>query len=558
MTLKLSFFAIFIYLNLFFCLDSYAQDELQDKQLVIEKNRVLQLPKATQLQNRMQKIETPPSNTEQNYNLEKKQAVLPNLKIQVSPFLLQKSEIITKKTYNNFLNIGFGNYTTLFGEAFLQLPKNEKYNLSFSTKHLSSATGSVLDEKSGNNRTHIALQGSYKITENSETFGQLSYNQVGVHYYGANTLILKGLDIEKIKQIYRNFDIVAGYRKMNNNVNQNIGTNITYQAQLNYYNFWTKTEVSENALNLTGNTKIKLTEDANLNIELNANFANRNDNNKSISRNLLIISPNYHLHIDKLQFTVGANLVYDNDSIQNKNNFKLYPNLGITYKISQKTKIYSTFTGTTQKTSLRDFIHQNPFLGNQIALTHTNQQWEIAAGIEGNISQVIGYQLKGSYATYKNLYFYNNSLADSTKFAVLYDTEGTKLFSAMAEIYAQLNNFKAGFKSELFAYNTETVAKAWHRPNFVNTLTISYLYKEKLNISSEFFNQNGLKGYNFTSHREYNLATIFDVNLQASYLFGNNMSVFLKLNNIFSQQYQQYLYYDTQRFNALIGAMWKF
>jgi hypothetical protein len=552
--LKSYFFTIFIYLNLFPCLDSYAQDALQDKQLVIEKNRVLQLPKATQLQNRMRKVETPPSNTEQNYNLEKKQAILPILKIQVSPFVLQKTEITTEKTHNNFLKIGFGNYSTLFGEAFLQLPKNEKYNLSFTAKHLSSATGSVLEEKSGNNRTNIGLQGSYKITENSETFGQLSYNQVGVHYYGANSLILKDLDIEKIKQTYRTFDVSAGYRKLNTNQN----ANISYQAQINYYNFSSKTEVSENALNLTGNTKIKFTEDANLSIGLGANFANRNDNNQSISRNLLIISPNYQLNIDKLQFVVGANLVYDNDTIRNSNNFRFYPNLQITYNISQQIKIYGIFTGTTQKTSLRDFVHQNPFLGNQITLTHTNKQWEIIAGIEGRISQIIGYKLKSSYATYKNLYFFNNSSTDSTKFAVLYDTEGTKLFSAIAEVYAQFDNLKAGFKSELFAYNTESITKAWHRPNFVNTLTINYLYKQKLSISTEIFNQNGLKGYNFISKKEYNLATIFDVNLQASYLLGNNISVFLKLNNIFSQQYQQYLYYDTQRFNALIGAMWKF
>lgn len=550
----------FLYFFIFSCFctyHSYAQDALQDKQLVIEKNRVLQLPKATQLQNRMRKIETPPSNTEQTYNLEKKQAILPILKIQVSPFILQKTEITTEKIYNNFLKIGFGNYSTLFGEAFLQLPpknKSDKYNLSLSAKHLSSGTGSVLEEKSGNNRTNIGLQGSYKITENSETFGQLSYNHVGVYYYGANPLILKDLDIEKIKQIYRTFDVSAGYRKLNTNQN----TNISYQGQINYYNFSTKTEVSENALNLAGNTKIKLTEDANLSIGIDANFANRNDNNKSISRNLLIISPNYQLNIDKLQFIVGANLVYDNDTIRHNNNFRVYPNLQIAYNISQQTKIYGIFTGTTQKTSLRNFAHENPFLGNQIALTHTNKQWEMVAGIEGRISQIIGYKLNSSYAAYKNLYFFNNSSTDSTKFAVLYDTEGTKLFSTMAEVYAQVNNFKAGFKSELFAYNTESVAKAWHRPAFVNTLTINYLYKQKLNISSEIFNQNGLKGYNFISKQEYNLATIFDANLQIGYIFRSNISAFLKLNNIFSQQYQQYLYYDTQRFNALIGAMWKF
>ena len=544
----------FSLLNLFICINVYAQDGLQDKQLIIQKNRVLELSKAIRLQNRIQKIESPPPNSDQNYKIDKIQAKLPNLVITATPKILPQNELIEKE-YNNYLKFGLGNYTTLFGELFLQTPKNENYMLALTAKHLSSATGSILDEKSGNNRTNIQLQGNYKLNTNSEISAELSYQRLGVYYYGANSVILKDLDIETIKQTYQIIDFSAAYRAKPSD-------NLSYLLQTNFYHLATKTNVNENAFDLKAETKIKLSVDANLNFDLNLNFANRSDNTKNITtninRNLLIFKPMYNLLLDDLRLNVGANLVYDNDTLTENNKFRIYPHLQIAYNISKQSTIYGIFTGTTQKTSLRQFANENPFIGNQIPLLHTNKQWETVAGIEGKISQVFGYHVKASYAQYKNLYFYNNSLADSAKFTVLYDTKGTKLLNLMAEVHAQINGVKASFKTDFFAYNTESVAKAWHRPNFINTLTISYLHQKKLFLSAEIFNQSGLKGYNFVSKKEYDLTTIFDTNLQVSYNFSGGFSAFLKLNNIFSQQYQQYLYYDTQRFNALLGIMWKF
>jgi hypothetical protein len=552
--LKTHIISAFIFLNLLTCLHIYAQDGLQDKQLVIEKNRVLELSKANRLQNRMQKIETPPPNSEQNYQLNKIQAPLPTLTITATAKTLSQDELV-EKSYDNYLKAGFGNYTTLFGELFLQTPKNENYSLALTAKHLSSATGSILEEKSGNNRTNIGLQGNYKLTEDSEIAANISYQRLGLHYYGANPLILKDLDIETIKQTYQTIDFSAAYKAK-------VSDEVSYLLQSNYYHFSTKTDVSENAFAFKGETKIKLSQDANLNFALNLNFANRNDNTKNIStsinRNLLIFKPMYNLTVDNLRLNIGANLVYDNDTLTENSKFRIYPHLQIAYSLGKQTSIYGLVTGTTQQTSLRQFANENTFIGNQIPLLHTNKQWEAVLGIEGKLSQLLGYHLKGSYAQYKNMYFYNNSLSDSSKFTVLYDTEGTKLLNLMAEIHGQVNGIKASFKTEFFAYNMGNVAKAWHRPNFVNTLTISYLYENKLLLSSEIFNQSGLKGYNFTSQKEYDLTTIFDANLQASYQITNTFAAFVKLNNIFSQRYQQYLYYDNQRFNALLGIMWRF
>jgi hypothetical protein len=543
----------YLFLSFFTCLSTtlYAQNDLEDKQLIIEKNRVMELSKANRLQNRMQKIENPPPLIEQTYQLNRIQATLPALQIQTTPFLQTQTEITPPIYPTNYIKGGFGNYTTLFGELFLQIPKKNNYTISLAAKHLSSASGSVLDDKSGSSRSNIAIKGSYQINSNSEISGQVNYQRIGVNYYGVNPIILKDWDNEKIKQTYQTFAMLLAYKAK-------VNENISYQTQANYYYFGTKTEVSENALAITASSNIKLSVDANIDLELDANFANRTDNTKTIARNLLLFKPLYKLQVDKIGIKIGATVVYDNDTLSQNKQFRLYPHIEIGYQIVSNMSVYGILTGSTQKTSLRQFANENNFIGNQISLLHTNKQWEIMAGVQGKISQNFGYHLKSSYTNYKNLYFFNNSLADSAKFAVFYDTEGTRVLAGMAEIYAQTNKLKASFKTDFFVYDTQTISKAWHRPTFVNTLLINYLYEKNIAFHLEVFNQNGLQGYNFVRNKSYELPSIVDVNLQASYLFQNNISIFLKLNNIFSQQYQQYLYYDMQKFNALLGVMWQF
>ena len=535
----------------FFCVHIHAQDGLQDKQLVVEKNRVLELSKANRLQNRMQKIELPPVTTEQVYELQKTSLVLPSLQINTSPFILPNPKIAVEKLPMNFIKGGFGNYTTLLGEAFLQAPTHDKYVLSLSANHLSSATGTILDEKSSANRTTITGQGAYKVTATTEIFGQVGYFRRGVNYYGYAPIVLKDWDTEKIKQTYTTLDFLVGYRA-------NPTTKVTYQTELNYYNFSTKTGESENAFAVKGTTTRSLSDKGTLAIGLDASFASISTNTKQSGRNLLVVNPLYTLVFEKVSLTMGGTIVYDTDTLKETNALRLYPHLQLTYVGTKKMKLYACITGTTQRTSFRRFALENPFIGNQLAFTHTNKQWELTAGSEGRIAQLLGYHVKTSYAHYKNLYFFNNSLADSAKFAVLYDTEGTKLFSAMAEVYTQLQAIKLSLKSELFSYSTSTLTKAWHKPTFTTTVTCRYLYDSKLIVEAELFNQNGLEGYNFLQKKAYTLPAIFDTNVQVNYLFTPNISAFLKLNNIFSQQYQQYLYYTTQQFNVVAGAMWKF
>jgi hypothetical protein len=541
-----------VFFLFFAILPSYAQDGMQDKQLIIEKNKVIELPKITRKPIVLPKEEFKTTVKPQQYDLTFAHLYLPAINFStVSPSLLPKEVDKKVELPENYVKGGFGNYTTLFGELYLQVPQNKDYGLAFFAHHLSSRNGAIAEEKSGISRTKLGLEMNYKISNSSSVTGQIRYRRTGLGYYGYGEEALKNITESQIAQTYHFLNFAAAYQdKADENMN------ITLKTAYDYFS--TKTDMSETQVNIAAGTTYKFNEKSDFLAEIMVNFATRKDS-LDISRNLLAAKLQYQFAVDKFNFVVGTNLVLDNDTLKENSNFRIYPHVEINYAIGSKIMAYAHFTGNTLPTSLQQFANENNFISNKITLLHTNKQWETALGVKGAIAQKIGYHVKGSYAQYKNLYFFNNSFADSAKFEVLYDIAGTKVFNLLAEIEANLSpNLKAKFSTSFFNYNTTSIAKAWHRPNFINTFTLTYQPIPKLQGRMEIFNQAGLIGYNAVSKREYNLPSIFDANLQADYQITPKISAFAKLNNIFSQQYQPFLYYTMQRFNALVGVMWKF
>jgi hypothetical protein len=545
------FVAIF---TLFICLltkNSYAQENLQDKQLIIEKNKLIELPKVTRNPLRLPKEDFKVPAKTADYDVTSSQMLLAPLTIQNASAIKLITEEKTTTIYQNYVKGGLGNYTTLFGEVFLQTPQHEDYSLSLFATHLSSANGSVANEKSGNSRTQIGLQGDYKLSERSKVLGKIQYNRIGTNYYGYADEVLRNFSQEQISQTYNNLNFLAAYHATPNE-------KINYQIQTQYNYFSTKTEANETTFRLDTKFNYTINKTSTVDISFDANFANRKDQSR-IARNLVHLSPTYRLKADNFNLVLGTNLVYDGDTLSQNNKFRIYPHIEVHYNIATNHAIYTVFTGNTLQTSLQQFATENNFIGNNISLLHTNKQWEVILGLQGNLTSKIGYHLKGSYAQYKNLYFFNNSQADTAKFDVFYDTEGTKVFHIGTDIEAKLSEkLKVAWTMGFFAYNTESLANAWHRPNLVNSFIVSSQLIEKLQFRAELYNQIGLRGYNFIRQETYNLPVIFDLNLQGDYQITSSIIAFAKLNNIFSQPYQPFLYYQMQRFNALIGVMWRF
>ena len=164
-----------------------------------------------------------------------------------------------------------------------------------------------------------------------------------------------------------------------------------------------------------------------------------------------------------------------------------------------------------------------------------------------------------SVSNYENLYFFANSLQDSTKFTILYDQGNTVLLNIFGEVsIAVRENFRLTARGDYFGYNTDEVAQAWQRPNFKIDLLSTYNLFDKFLFTANLYTMGGIQGLNLASDTSKKLDTITDLGFTAEYLFSEKFSAFLQLKNIFAKEYELYLNYPSRGFMALAGVTLSF
>jgi hypothetical protein len=191
-------------------------------------------------------------------------------------------------------------------------------------------------------------------------------------------------------------------------------------------------------------------------------------------------------------------------------------------------------------------------------LFHSNKSMELYAGAKGNLA---GFNYKAciSYANYRNLYFFNNSLTDSSQFTVLYDPKNTTVLNLGADLsYDVAETFRIGLNTNFYNYNMGSLEKPFHRPGFTTSFLATYNLYKKIYFNMDIYYLSGLTGKNFISGEVVDLKGIFDMNLKADYKFSNVFSAFLEVNNILSKKYQRFLYYPVKGINVLGGISYSF
>ncbi|RYF63175.1 MAG: TonB-dependent receptor, partial [Cytophagaceae bacterium] len=124
--------------------------------------------------------------------------------------------------------------------------------------------------------------------------------------------------------------------------------------------------------------------------------------------------------------------------------------------------------------------------------------------------------------------------------------------------YARKDKFRSSLKADYFNYSLDRLEQAWGRPQVAATWSNSYSLDKKLFITADLYFYQGIKNKNPTSGVVYTLKPIYDANVKIDYFLGKQISAFVSLNNIFGQNYQRYLYYQTQGLNFLGGISYSF
>jgi len=521
---------------------------IPDAQVEIIKDRQIKLPPADRNFDKIPPRPVEPIKPEIIYEYKNLRFNTPDYNPSIRPLKLKQEDI--SKIFGNYVSAGFGNYASPYIDAYFnsKRDKNKFYGGHF--YHHSFGKGPVDERNSANGATQIDLFGK-TFNKTMTAGGFLSYENQTSYFYGYSPQETKR---DTIKQSY---NIVS----LGGDLSNSRPSDFSYQLKggFSYLTDNYKAAESEVALNFIGDYKFSESKKAILITDYFL-IAHEDEKIDPSPRNLLRIKPAYQfIPSENLSITLGANIAYENDTIGTDKSFHLFPNINMDYALSRSLSAYAALTGDIDKVNLHLLSKENRWINSNINIFNTNRSIEFLGGVKGKLGRKIGFETGFSAANLKGLYFYENAVQDQSKFDVVYDEGNTKRLNVFAQLgYTHAETIRLALRGDIFNYSTDKITEALHRPTYRFAFNASYNIYEKLLLNVDLIGQGGIKAFDQSTATIVEIKPALDLNFKVNYFLSRQVSLFLKLNNILSNEYQMYLNYPVRGFQAMGGITWAF
>ncbi|MDZ4713911.1 MAG: hypothetical protein SH819_00440 [Cytophagales bacterium] len=531
---------------------------IKDVEIEIVKERQITLPRANRNFDKIPPRPFEPISPAITYEFRNLTFRTPNYNPTLRPLRLKQEEL--SRMYGNYLSAGIGNYTSFMVEGAATTKRDKNKLLGAEVYWRSFGKGPVGEGNSASSATRLKVFGKYMGTTVT-TEGDISYQNDRAYFYG----YAPGTEIdrEKIRQVYERIGIQASLSNTRK-------TDFDYKATGRFSSLkdaYVSTE-EEGSFIFNGSYKVK--NGGSFVLVADMYLMQRKDSLFSDSRTLFRVKPAYQWKItDKLELTAGLHVAIRNDAIPGAANLNVYPNLKARYAVSDRVALFGSLTGDMDRVSLHTLSAENVWLAPNNFLSHTNRSLDFLGGIEGKLGTRLTAKAGASFASLKNLYFYQNERtgldpAGNTvgiafdKFRVTYDnvTQRINPFGEVSYTYADVLGIT--FRGDYFKYTTDVITDPWHRPTYRVDARIRYNIFEKIIVQIGGVAQGGMKAQDPASGLAVNLDQAVDLNFRARYFFSKQISAFVQLDNLLSNQYPLYLRYPARGFQGLIGASWSF
>lgn len=488
-----------------------------------------------------------------------------------------------ERLFDNYLALGFGNYTTPFIEFFLHQNRKFETDYGIYLKYTSSENG-VKNTFLNNEFSTLNLGGFYLKEERGFTWKiggnmyQKQYNWYGLPNISFDNNIINSIAAEQTYGFYEvesevvfedsYFDNIKGALSLFDDKfgSKEVGFLLkpSLKIPLGF--------ISKNLTELELQTNINY-----LQGEFEQNYLN-NSNIKYSFFNLGI-HPVYRVNWNKLSIKLGSKIYLTSDIENSLTDILAYPDIEITYPvITNLINLYAGAGGDLYMNSFQKFSEQNPFVSPTLFLTQTNEQYNLFGGINGTISSNISFNVKASYKSNEDhaLFVRNNSKSNGVfnastsllgyeygnSFNVFYDDISTLSIFGEIEIDAS-KRFSIGATIQTNSYTTTFQQEAWNLPKIEGTIYGKYKNNNWYANANIFFVGNRMDvQYNGTFPSTIasieSLDAFTDMNLNGGYHFSDFFSAFVKLNNILGTDYDRYANYNVLGFQALAGITYKF
>ena len=556
---------LLMYLVLSFTFALHGQDqeevpsgEIEDQQVIIEKDKPLTLPKANRIYQptNIQSIEM--DTVKLNYHITQ-----PTYEFE--PYFAQfkfktlESVQASGLGYNNFIKAGYGNYGSPLVQAYFGVDY-ENNHAGVWLNHESFQTGPVRDDESAYSLSEILVDGFVTGGKVALT-PEIHYQREGYYFYGYDADALEVIDppthpFVTDRIVTNHFSFSA-----------NLSLQDQEDFQLSVKPFYQTTGMKvkggelfneENVIGLGGKYALPLGEGLDAGVETDFNHYNYTSGIGQV-RNVFRLKPYLTYQNDILSLYAGLTYFSAGDSLTSGAGSYFYPDLKARFQLNQNLSIFARLSGTLNPTSLNELRLTNRYLDDSLALLNQNEKVDFQGGLEINPTEKL--LLRGfvryKQTTQKAMFFH--SVSDSSRFSVLYDLGNFNEFGfGLQGRYFVSTNTAISANLMLTGFDTDTVSDAWYLPAVEFDLTASQVIREVLKLRASLIILDGMKAPDPVTFAARDLNAIVDLNIGAQYDFMPNAGAFLELENLLSGNFERYLNYPSRGLMLKLGFIYRF
>ena len=461
------------------------------------------------------------------------------------------------KLYNSMVKIGMGNYTTPYGELWVNKLRSKDYSGGFRAKHLSSSFTPKDFGYGGFNDDELSVYGK-KFLRKHALSGDADYQRNTVHLYGydANQYTL---DRNATELRYNLLKANAQLKSYFTDPKQ-----INHDIKLGYYTLMDRYDTYENNIKLSGVAQTAVNKEL-LKVNASVDYYNYKTTLDTINNTLVSINPNFIAADSNYKAHLGFTITADKFDVVK---YHFYPNLFFSYNIFENIIIpYAGITGGMQKNSYKSFTDVNPFVLSNLQMQNSNKVIEFYGGLKGTLSATTSYHLRVSQQTLNNMaLFVNDTNGFGNQFGVIYDN--ARILTVHAEAGYQLREkIRVNLAADYFDFKMQNELRAWYKPNLQVTLSGNYNLKDKLvakldvfYLANQYARMFELDVENISGVRAVasELKGLVDVNMGLEYRYNKKLSFYTMFNNVANFRYYRWSNYPTQRFNFMGGLSYSF
>lgn len=534
--------------------------KLESTEIVVEKNKVLELPEASRNYEKF-RIDPPEKKTNKvtyRFNDYK----LPDQDVALSVRVLTIKQEDLPKLYGNYVKAGFGNYATPYLKGYFHNKRDDRASYGAYVSHVSS-NGPV--ENSDVSNSEIGVNGESYLG-NFTLGAKASYERDSYKYYGKNFPQGEFLNSDEQK-----FNRIGAEAYLNNQLDP--GAKMQYRVGGGIKHFSDAFDASEFNGYADLNLKYYLSDKSRVALLSDFSYISYKSNS-TVSRPFFRLSPSYQMDMDKLDLSVGAGIAYADDNVTGGDKLNFYPKVRVGFEaIEDKLVLFGGLDGDLERVSLFELTRENPWVrgyntdadipvDEKLIIKNTDKQIEVYGGVTGSLASNVQFTARAAYQNLNNLYFFNHSPLDSSRFNLVYDNGAVSNINFYGElVYNRADKSRFGVKLDYNNYSVDSLEHPFYRPAMQASIFGSHNLYNKILFNAELYYIGSSFGKIYRGLGKQAIVEsdkIIDLNLKVDYRISEKFSTFVMLNNVLGKKYERFVNYPTKGFQALGGITYTF